>query len=266
MSAKAAIRVVSSVARPLATSLLTLALGASCACTRTEGTSAKPLGEATPHEGEQPKAQGWRENQDLERSLERLGLKKDAAENLSDAALLAVGAKTYLVVVSDEGHDFALTTLGKDAESKVYDLAGLPYRNLGIELPSPKSDVEVDIEAVTVAGDRVFLIGSASLKRKKPKDGGERWSCERSATSPSPSRTHSTSAGSACALSPTSEEGSQACTSSQARRSNERTNSSFIVSLPATRPRPRSRRVTSRPSLACRARTRSGPRRCSYWV
>jgi hypothetical protein len=149
------------------------------ACTRTDGTSPKPHGDgaasgagrSTSGPGVEGKAGGWRENREIERVLRRAGFEKDAAENLSDAAVLGLGPKSYLVVVSDEGHDFAVTRLGKDAASKIYDLAELPQKNLGIELPSPKSKVEVDIEAVTIAGDRVFLTGSASLKRKKPKDG-----------------------------------------------------------------------------------------------
>ena len=147
---------------------LTFCLG----CTRTDGTSPKPHGDATsPDAARGEKKADWRENRELERVFEGVAFKKDAAENLSDAAVLRLGDTVFLVVVSDEGHDFAVTTLGKDAESKVYDLADLPRRGLSIELPSPKSKVEVDIEAVTTAGDRVFLIGSASLKRKKPKAG-----------------------------------------------------------------------------------------------
>jgi hypothetical protein len=156
------------VARKVAAGFVTLGL---CTCTRTDGTSPKPQGVATSAEVEQQKARGWRENPELDRILERVGFEKDAAKNLSDAAVLTLGEKAYLVVVSDEGHDFAVTTLGKDAGSKVYDLAALPHKNISIELPSPDSNVEVDIEAVTIAEHRVFLVGSASLKRKKPKDG-----------------------------------------------------------------------------------------------
>jgi hypothetical protein len=140
-------------------------------CTRTDGTSPKPHGDATSPEADRGKKSGWRNNPELERTLEGVAFKKDARENLSDAAVLRLGEKSLLVVVSDEGHDFAVMTLGKDGKSKVYDLGELSHRGLSIELPSPGSNVEVDIEAVTTAGDRVFLTGSASLKRKKPKDG-----------------------------------------------------------------------------------------------
>ena len=148
--------------------LLTMTLAG---CTKTEGTLPKPHAEATAPAPDRAKKDGWRANHELEKALERLAFDKDAAENLSDAAVLTLGSKPFLVVVSDEGHDFAVLTLGADAKSKVYDLAELPHGDLAVELPSPKSKVEVDIEAVTTAGDRVFLTGSASLKRKKPKDG-----------------------------------------------------------------------------------------------
>jgi len=141
------------------------------ACTKTDGTTPKPHGDATAPRASTAEMSAWRVNDDLERTLGRLDFKKDAAENLSDAAVLRLGSSSFLVVVSDEGHDFAVTTLGADAKGKLYDLAELPRGELGVELPSPKSNVEVDIEAVTTLGDRVFLVGSASLKRKKPKDG-----------------------------------------------------------------------------------------------
>ncbi len=170
MWAKTAVRNGKSAARSLAVGLLTLAFGA---CTRTDGATPKPHGDGAPaaEQSNERGKNGWRENHELERSLERLGLEKDAAENLSDAAVLTLGSQSFLVVVSDEGHDFAVTTLGKNAASKVVDIAELPHANLSIELPSPGSKVEVDIEAVTIAGDHVFLTGSASLKRKKPKEG-----------------------------------------------------------------------------------------------
>jgi hypothetical protein len=145
-------------------------------CTRTDGTAPKPQSDATVPADRAEKG-GWRANRELERALTRLAFNKDAAENLSDAAVLRLGSRSFLVVVSDEGHDFGVTTFGPDAKSKLYDLAELPHGDLAVELPSPKSKVEVDIEAVTTSGDRVFLTGSASLKRKKPKDGdhaGER--------------------------------------------------------------------------------------------
>jgi hypothetical protein len=141
------------------------------ACTKTDGTTPKPHGDATAPGANTTEMSAWRANDELERTLGRLDFKKDAAENLSDAAVLRLGSASFLVVVSDEGHDFAVTTLGAEAKSKLYDLAELPRGVLGVELPSPKSKVEVDIEAVTTTGDRVFLVGSASLKRKKPKDG-----------------------------------------------------------------------------------------------
>jgi hypothetical protein len=170
MQAKTAVRNVKSGARSgwSAVALLTLTLSG---CTRTDGTTPKPHGEAAAPAAEGSKKSDWRENRELERALEHAAFKKDAAENLSDAAVLRLGDQAFLVVVSDEGHDFAVTTLGKEGESKIYDLADLPRQGLTIELPSPGSKVEVDIEAVTTAGDRVFLIGSASLKRKKPKQG-----------------------------------------------------------------------------------------------
>ena len=137
-------------------------------CTRAERTNAKPHGDATAPPDQNG---GWRANDELERALGRLAFEKDAAENLSDAAVLRLGNKAFLVVVSDEGHDFGVTTFDAEGRGKLYDLAGLPRGNLGVELPSPDSRVEVDIEAVATSGDRVFLIGSASLKRKKPKEG-----------------------------------------------------------------------------------------------
>jgi len=145
-------------------------LALSC-CTKTDGTTPKPHGDATAPRASSAEMSDWRKSDELERTLERLDFKKDAAENLSDAAVLRLGSRSFLVVVSDEGHDFGVTTLGADANGKLYDLAELPRTELGVELPSPKSNVEVDIEAVATAGDRVFLVGSASLKRKKPKDG-----------------------------------------------------------------------------------------------
>jgi len=168
MWAKIAFRDGRSVERSLAAGLLTLGLGA---CTRTDGTSPKPHGDETSTHGKGGKASSWRKNPELERTLTGVEFGKDAAENLSDAAVLTLAGKDYLVVVSDEGHDFAVTKLGKDAGSKVYDLAELPRGNLSIELPSPKSKVEVDLEAVTIADNHVYLTGSASLKRKKPKEG-----------------------------------------------------------------------------------------------
>ena len=140
-------------------------------CTKTDGTSPKPHGDAALPRSGPSERNDWRANTELERTLGRLEFKKDAAENLSDAAVLRLGSKSFLVVVSDEGHDFGVTTFGADASGRLYDLAELPRGDLGVELPSPKSKVEVDIEAVATSGERVFLVGSASLKRKKPKDG-----------------------------------------------------------------------------------------------
>jgi hypothetical protein len=145
---------------------------AAFACTKTEGATPKPRGEASSPAVSAPVAQAdWQKSPELEKALEGIGFDKNASENLSDAAVLSLGGAAFLVVVSDEGHDFGLTTLGPDAKGKKYDLATLPHGDLSVELPKPKSKVEIDLEAVATQGDRVFLAGSASLKRKKPKEG-----------------------------------------------------------------------------------------------
>jgi hypothetical protein len=94
---------------------------------------------------------------------------KSSAKNLSDACVLTLGGERFLVVVSDEGHEFALLRLGSDPPGKLVDLATLEHPGVNIELPRADQEVEIDFEAVACSAERVLLVASASLKRKKPK-------------------------------------------------------------------------------------------------
>jgi hypothetical protein len=88
-----------------------------------------------------------------------------AALNLSDAAVLGDG---QLALVSDEGTELAIVD-PKAERAQTLDLlafaraAGLP------ELAGVPE--EIDLEALATSGDRLIVVGSASLKRKKPKQG-----------------------------------------------------------------------------------------------
>lgn len=95
---------------------------------------------------------------------------ESAPENLSGAGVLEVAGKRYLAVVVDEGTQFALVEQrpGKSpwGAVQVFDLRDL--------LPERRdlSDLEeIDLEGVAVDGTRLYLAGSASMKRSKPKKG-----------------------------------------------------------------------------------------------
>ncbi len=90
---------------------------------------------------------------------------KKADKNLSDATVTARGE---LVVVSDEGSEFALSA-GDGSQARTFDLLSLASAagiSLGEGAPS-----ELDLEGVAVWENRLVMCGSASLKRVKPKEG-----------------------------------------------------------------------------------------------
>jgi hypothetical protein len=80
-----------------------------------------------------------------------------AASNLSDAATLTGTDGARLVIVADEGTELAI--LEPDGSPTTIDLAAF----------APGPGAEIDLEAVATQGDRVFVSGSASLKRRTPK-------------------------------------------------------------------------------------------------
>jgi hypothetical protein len=113
----------------------------------------------------------WRPNDGLGKALGALHFaKKSAGVNLSDTCVLALGERRFLVVVSDEGQQFGVVRLGTEMQGTLYDLGELAGHSVEALLPEPGKKVEVDLEAVASDGTKLFLVGSASLKRKKPKD------------------------------------------------------------------------------------------------
>jgi hypothetical protein len=98
--------------------------------------------------------------------LAKLPFKQSSArENMSDFVALEGGG---LAAVSDEGSELALVDPAR-GESRLIDAAeafGACWSGSGAKAPK-----ELDLEAVARSGHRLFVTGSASLKRKKPKDG-----------------------------------------------------------------------------------------------
>ncbi|HEY3498290.1 MAG TPA: DUF3616 domain-containing protein, partial [Polyangiaceae bacterium] len=83
--------------------------------------------------------------------------------------------RRFVVVVSDEGQEFGVVEIGdgrygKGGGGRLHELAELERAGVDALLPDPGKKTEVDLEAVASDGNRVLLVGSASLKRKKPKD------------------------------------------------------------------------------------------------
>lgn len=103
--------------------------------------------------------------------------------NLSGALLFEVAQRQLAAVVTDEGHEFVLIALSGEAAGRVwsFDLGEMVEdekpEDYGTrdpaELPSlgrgrlGEAD-EIDLEGISIEGNRLFLCGSATLKRKKP--------------------------------------------------------------------------------------------------
>jgi len=148
-----------------------LALASACAQSKAgqaQGGAAAALTVARP---EAQAASEWRPREDLGRALQALAFAKRGAEvNLSDTCVLRLGEQRFLVVVSDEGQEFGVVRLGGAQQGRLYDLADLGHAGLEAPLPEQGKKLEVDLEATASDGARLLLVGSASLKRKKPKE------------------------------------------------------------------------------------------------
>lgn len=113
---------------------------------------------------------------------------EDAPPNLSGALLFEVAERQLAAVVSDEGFEFALIALSGENAGKAWAVnlgamvegmkpAGLEGRVLGDPAdPFGKKKKlgeaeEIDLEGISAEGDRLFLCGSSTLKRKKPNKG-----------------------------------------------------------------------------------------------
>ena len=88
-----------------------------------------------------------------------------APYNLSGASTFIRDGQTFLATVTDEGSEFLVLRLGESPKTFYFNLEELS-RDI-----FPESPKEIDLEGVSVLGDHIFLMGSASLKRKKPKGG-----------------------------------------------------------------------------------------------
>jgi hypothetical protein len=108
----------------------------------------------------------------------------DAPPNLSGAVLFEVAERPMAAVVTDEGFEFALVDLSGEGRAWAVDLGALvqdvkPKATEGAGRLGDPADPfgkktklgeaeEIDLEGISVEGDRLFLCGSATLKRKKP--------------------------------------------------------------------------------------------------
>lgn len=80
-------------------------------------------------------------------------------EDLSGAASFWFQGRERLALAGDEGSRVALLDVSAPGEIRILDLTDL--------LPGSVRPDEIDLEAAAFAGGRLFLAGSASLKRKK---------------------------------------------------------------------------------------------------
>lgn len=83
--------------------------------------------------------------------------------NLSGVSQFERGGARFLALASDEGSEFALVRVSPDPKLFLFNLAELSKKRLEGK-PS-----EIDLEGAAVRGNRLYLMGSASLKRKKPR-------------------------------------------------------------------------------------------------
>lgn len=111
-------------------------------------------------------ARALRSSSQLSRALSKLPFRESTgASNLSDATALD---EETLLVVSDEGLEVALLD-PQTGQSRVIDLARASPVLQSLSTSTPLE--ELDLEGVASVGHNVFITGSASLKRKKPKAG-----------------------------------------------------------------------------------------------
>lgn len=89
----------------------------------------------------------------------------DAATNVSGTTFFQVEGRPFAAVVVDEGTEFALIDLGPGGGATRHDLLALLDRK---EAEGLGETEEIDLEGVAYAGGRLYLAGSACLKRKKP--------------------------------------------------------------------------------------------------
>jgi len=161
------------IARPAAVACLLFISAVFPACTKAKSGAPKADAEAaltTAQPADGAPGTRWKPERELGKGLRDLRFaEKSADRNLSDTCVLELASERFLVVVSDEGHEFGVVRLGAPERGKLYDLAELSSPGVDVSLPGAGTKVEIDFEAVASERERVLLVGSASLKRKQPK-------------------------------------------------------------------------------------------------
>lgn len=107
------------------------------------------------------------------------GLEGKAATNLSGVISFRLGDRRYLAAVTDEGTSFVIQPLEPKGEVARYDVIDLLPADAELKsFKGKRKKLEIDFEDLSFLGGatpgegRLFLAGSASLKRKLPKHGG----------------------------------------------------------------------------------------------
>lgn len=87
-----------------------------------------------------------------------------AAANVSGVATFIVGGRRVAAIGVDEGHEFALVQLDGPEKGRAqrFDLGRL------VEQSELGAAEEIDLEGASYGDGRLYLCGSAALKRKKP--------------------------------------------------------------------------------------------------